>query len=248
MRSGRILHCVESHTEGMPTRVVVGGVGVLPGSTMAERRQRFMAEQDDLRTFLMYEPRGHGAMSGAILQPPTRPDCDWGVLYIEVAGCLPMCGHGTIGVATVLVETGMVTVTEPERIQGLPIYLVHGTLDWMFPVATGRTANHALTLAGARRKLVDETKPVAADEPAIDELMGRNARERLTTVKRGLQSILELLGRDVAVPRPTAQASSRKAVGRVRAHGAKSARGGKRPAARSSSACLEREVRVGRAR
>jgi proline racemase len=61
----------------------------------------------------MHEPRGHSAMSGAILQPPTRPDADWGVLYIEVTGCLPMCGHGTIGVVTVLVETGMVPVTEP---------------------------------------------------------------------------------------------------------------------------------------
>jgi proline racemase len=61
----------------------------------------------------MTEPRGHSAMSGAILQPPTRPDCDWGVVYIEVSGCLPMCGHGTIGVATVLVETGMVPVIEP---------------------------------------------------------------------------------------------------------------------------------------
>ena len=61
----------------------------------------------------MYEPRGHAAMSGAILQPPSRPDADWGVVYIEVSGCLPMCGHGTIGVATVLVETGMVEVTEP---------------------------------------------------------------------------------------------------------------------------------------
>src|SRR5690606_41737216 len=58
-------------------------------------------------------PRGHAAMSGAILQPPTRPDADWGVLFIEVSGLLPMCGHGTIGVATVLVETGMVEVTEP---------------------------------------------------------------------------------------------------------------------------------------
>ena len=61
----------------------------------------------------MNEPRGHAAMSGAILQPPTRPDADYGVLYIEVSGCLPMCGHGTIGVATVLVETGMVEVVEP---------------------------------------------------------------------------------------------------------------------------------------
>jgi proline racemase len=61
----------------------------------------------------MNEPRGHSAMSGAILQPPTRSDADVGVLFIEVSGCLPMCGHGAIGVATVLVETGMVTVTEP---------------------------------------------------------------------------------------------------------------------------------------
>lgn len=80
---------------------------------MVERRRRFIESQDHLRTFLMFEPRGHGAMSGAVLQPPTRPDADWGVLFIEVSGCLPMCGHGTIGVATVLVETGMVDVTEP---------------------------------------------------------------------------------------------------------------------------------------
>ena len=113
MRSTRVLHAVDSHTEGMPTRVVTGGVGVLRGTTMAERRQWFLEHCDDLRTFLMYEPRGHSAMSGAILQPPTRPDADWGVLYIEVSGCLPMCGHGTIGVATVLVETGMVEVVEP---------------------------------------------------------------------------------------------------------------------------------------
>ncbi|HEU5265966.1 MAG TPA: proline racemase family protein [Jatrophihabitans sp.] len=113
MRSVRTLHAVDSHTEGMPTRVIVGGVGVLPGASMIERRQYFLAKMDDLRTLLMYEPRGHSSMSGAILQPPTRPDCDWGVLYIEVSGCLPMCGHGTIGVATVLVETGMVEVTEP---------------------------------------------------------------------------------------------------------------------------------------
>jgi proline racemase len=113
MRSRRVLHAVDSHTEGMPTRVITGGVGVFPGETMFDRRRWFMQNSDELRTLLMYEPRGHSAMSGAILQPPTRPDADWGVLYIEVSGCLPMCGHGTIGVATVLVETGMVEVTEP---------------------------------------------------------------------------------------------------------------------------------------
>lgn len=116
MRTSVVYHAVDSHTEGMPTRVITGGVGVLPGATMSERRQRFVAERDDLRTLLMTEPRGHASMSGAILQPPTRPDADYGVLYIEVSGCLPMCGHGTMGVATVLVETGMVEVTEPETV------------------------------------------------------------------------------------------------------------------------------------
>ncbi|MFF4599551.1 proline racemase family protein [Amycolatopsis sp. NPDC001319] len=113
MRAKRLFHAVDSHTEGMPTRVITGGVGVVPGATMFERRQYFVEHLDHLRQLLMNEPRGHSAMSGAILQPPTRPDADWGVLFIEVSGCLPMCGHGTIGVATVLVETGMVEVVEP---------------------------------------------------------------------------------------------------------------------------------------
>jgi len=131
MRSRRVFHAVNSHTEGMATRVVVGGVGTIPGATMAERRTHFLAHLDHLRTLLMYEPRGHGAMSGAILQPPTRPDADWGVLFIEVSGCLPMCGHGTIGVATVLVETGMVDVVEPLTVVRLdtPAGLVEATVE-----------------------------------------------------------------------------------------------------------------------
>ncbi|MEV0603142.1 proline racemase family protein [Streptomyces sp. NPDC050315] len=116
MRSVRTLSAVDSHTEGMPTRVVTGGVGPIPGATMADRRRYAVDHLDGLRRFLVDEPRGHPAMSGALLQPPTRPDADWGVLYIEVSGFLPMCGHGTIGVATVLVETGMVPVTEPETV------------------------------------------------------------------------------------------------------------------------------------
>ena len=113
MRARRYFSAVDSHTEGMPTRVITGGIGPIPGDTMAARREHFVANMDHIRQLLVNEPRGHAAMSGAILQPPTRPDADWGVLYIEVSGCLPMCGHGTIGVATVLVETGMVEVTEP---------------------------------------------------------------------------------------------------------------------------------------
>ncbi|MFI5937474.1 proline racemase family protein [Actinoplanes sp. NPDC051494] len=113
MRASRLFSAVDSHTEGMPTRVVTGGIGVIPGATMNAKRLHFIEHLDHVRRLLVNEPRGHSAMSGAILQPPTRPDADFGVLYIEVSGCLPMCGHGTIGVATVLVETGMVEVTEP---------------------------------------------------------------------------------------------------------------------------------------
>ena len=116
MRSRIVLSAVDSHTEGMATRVVTGGVGDLPGATMEARRQYLMHERDDLRRLLVLEPRGHSAMSGAILQRPSRPDADYGVLFIEVSGCLPMCGHGTIGTATVLVETGMVPVTEPSTV------------------------------------------------------------------------------------------------------------------------------------
>ena len=131
MRASRYFSAVDSHTEGMPTRVVTGGLGVVPGATMQERRLYFERNLDDLRLLLMREPRGHSAMSGAFLQPPTRPDADWGVLFVEVSGLLPMCGHGTIGVATVLVECGMVTVTEPETVIRLdtPAGLVEATVS-----------------------------------------------------------------------------------------------------------------------
>ncbi|GAA1813698.1 proline racemase family protein [Agromyces neolithicus] len=113
MRARRVISAVDSHTEGMPTRVVTGGVGQIPGATMNEKRQYAIEHLDGLRGLLMNEPRGHASMSGALLQAPTRADADWGVVFIEASGFLPMCGHGTIGVATVLVETGMVEVTEP---------------------------------------------------------------------------------------------------------------------------------------
>jgi proline racemase len=130
MRSSRCFAAVDSHTEGMPTRVITSGLGTLPGASMQERRLYFERHLDDLRLLLMREPRGHSAMSGAFLQPPTRPDADWGVLFVEVSGLLPMCGHGTIGVATVLVECGLVTVTEPETVIALdtPAGMVQATV------------------------------------------------------------------------------------------------------------------------
>ncbi len=101
--------CVDAHTCGNPVRVVAGGGPVLPAVDMAEKRQIFLAEHDWVRRALMFEPRGHDVMSGSILYPPSRVDCDLGVLFIEVSGCLPMCGHGTIGTVTVALEEGFVT-------------------------------------------------------------------------------------------------------------------------------------------
>jgi proline racemase len=130
VRAQQVFGAVDSHTEGMPTRVITSGVGTLPGATMFDRMRYLVTERDDLRTLLMFEPRGHASMSGAILQPPTRPDADFGVVFIEVSGCLPMCGHGTIGTATVLVETGMVAVREPVTVVRLdtPAGLVEATV------------------------------------------------------------------------------------------------------------------------
>jgi proline racemase len=139
MRAKRVFSAVDSHPEGMPTRVITSGVGVLPGETMLERKLRFERDQDGIRRLLMQEPRGHAAMSGAILQPPCREDADWGVVFIEVSGCLPMCGHGTIGVATVLVETGMVAVKEPETVVRLDVPA--GLVEARVRVQGGRAAS-----------------------------------------------------------------------------------------------------------
>ena len=106
-------HCIDGHTCGNPVRLVAGGGPLLDGSTMMERRAHFLAEFDWIRTGLMFEPRGHDMMSGAILYPPTREDCDVGILFIETSGCLPMCGHGTIGTVTMAVEHGLVRPRTP---------------------------------------------------------------------------------------------------------------------------------------
>ncbi|MDX1575951.1 MAG: 4-hydroxyproline epimerase, partial [Kiloniellales bacterium] len=105
--------CLDGHTCGNPVRLVAGGGPPLAGETMSARRQDFLARYDWIRTGLMFEPRGHDMMSGAILYPPTRDDCDVGVLYIETSGCLPMCGHGTIGTVTFALERGLVQPAKP---------------------------------------------------------------------------------------------------------------------------------------
>ncbi|WP_285294010.1 4-hydroxyproline epimerase [Aureimonas altamirensis] len=105
--------CLDGHTCGNPVRLVAGGGPLLSGANMIEKRAHFLAEFDWVRTGLMFEPRGHDMMSGSILYPPTRPDCDIAILFIETSGCLPMCGHGTIGTVTMALEHGLVTPKEP---------------------------------------------------------------------------------------------------------------------------------------
>ena len=105
--------CIDGHTCGNPVRVVAGGAPPLSGATMIEKRAHFLAEFDWIRTSLMFEPRGHDMMSGTILIPSTRPDCDIALLFIETSGCLPMCGHGTIGTVTTIIERGLVTPRTP---------------------------------------------------------------------------------------------------------------------------------------
>ncbi|WP_375572083.1 4-hydroxyproline epimerase [Ahrensia marina] len=105
--------CIDGHTCGNPVRLVAGGAPPLQGATMLEKRAHFLAEYDWIRCGLMFEPRGHDVMSGSILYPPTREDCDTAILFIETSGCLPMCGHGTIGTVTMMIERGLVTPKTP---------------------------------------------------------------------------------------------------------------------------------------
>jgi len=100
--------CVDAHTCGNPVRLVAGGGPQLVGANMSEKRQHFLREFDWIRTGLMFEPRGHDMMSGSILYPPHDPQNDVAVLFIETSGCLPMCGHGTIGTITIAIEEGLI--------------------------------------------------------------------------------------------------------------------------------------------
>ncbi len=100
--------CIDAHTCGNPVRLVAGGGPLLVGNNMSEKRQHFLREYDWIRKGLMFEPRGHDMMSGSILYPPSDPANDIGVLFIETSGCLPMCGHGTIGTVTIAIEQGLV--------------------------------------------------------------------------------------------------------------------------------------------
>src|SRR6187549_1770668 len=108
-----LFNCIDAHTCGNPVRLVMEGGPVLQGKNMSERRQHFLKEYDWIRKGLMFEPRGHDMMSGSILYPPHNPDNDVAVLFIETSGCLPMCGHGTIGTITIAIEEGLIIPKVP---------------------------------------------------------------------------------------------------------------------------------------
>ncbi|CAM1343959.1 4-hydroxyproline epimerase [Tenacibaculum amylolyticum] len=112
-----VFTCIDGHTCGNPVRVVSKGGPKLLGNSMSEKRQHFLKEFDWIRKGLMFEPRGHDMMSGSILYPPQNPENDFGILFIETSGCLPMCGHGTIGTITIAIEEGLVQPKTPGKIK-----------------------------------------------------------------------------------------------------------------------------------
>lgn len=109
--------CIDAHTCGNPVRLVVNGGPELVGKNMSEKRQHFLREYDWIRKGLMFEPRGHDMMSGSILFPPHDPANDFAILFIETSGCLPMCGHGTIGTITIAIEEGLIKPKSPGNIR-----------------------------------------------------------------------------------------------------------------------------------
>jgi 4-hydroxyproline epimerase len=130
--------CIDGHTAGNPVRLVAGGAPLLQGGSMSERRQDFLKRFDWIRTGLMFEPRGHDMMSGGFLYPPTRPDTDVGILFIETSGCLPMCGHGTIGMLTFGLEHGLIQPREPGKLR---LEVPAGIVDVDYQVEGGRVTS-----------------------------------------------------------------------------------------------------------
>ena len=130
------IQAIDTHTAGMSTRVIISGVPVLKGKTMMEKKNYFLSRYDHLRRACMLEPRGHENMFGAMITEPCDSSCDYGMLFMDAEGCLNMCGHGTIGVATALVELGMVPVMEPYT--NIRLEAPAGPVDVTVKVENGR--------------------------------------------------------------------------------------------------------------
>ena len=109
----RKITTIDAHTGGEPFRVITGGLPTLRGDTILERRRHMRDTLDDLRTALMWEPRGHADMYGCVVTPPVSSEADFGVLFLHNEGYSSMCGHGIIGIVKVVLETGMIPMSAP---------------------------------------------------------------------------------------------------------------------------------------
>ncbi len=134
--------CIDAHTCGNPVRLVKEGGPALKGTNMSEKRQHFLNEYDWIRKGLMFEPRGHDMMSGSILYPPHDPQNDIAVLFIETSGCLPMCGHGTIGTITIAIEEGLI---EPKKAGIVRMETPAGLVHIMYTEEGGKVRSVRLT-------------------------------------------------------------------------------------------------------
>jgi len=198
MRFKRMLTAVDSHTGGNAERVVIGGTPPVPGATMMEKARYVREHLDQLRTLLVHEPRGHGNMYASFIVPPTREEADFGILFLEPGGYATMCGHGTIGICTVLVETGMVEAKEErtEIVLDTPAGLVRTMVD----VRNGKA--EAVTFKNVPSFLY--RSDVAVDVPKlgrviVDIAYGGNFYAILAAEQVGLELIPEQAGRLISV-------------------------------------------------
>jgi proline racemase len=155
----RVLDALDYHTEGEPLRIVRAGVPDLPGPTMLERTCRFAAQHDDLRRLVLFEPRGHAAMCAAFLVPPSDPGADTGVVFVEPAGVVHMCGHGAMAVATMLVETAQVATREPET--AVTLDTAAGRVTARVGVRNGRVVGTTIRNVASYSALLDAKVTIA---------------------------------------------------------------------------------------
>ncbi len=154
--------CIDGHTGGNPVRLVVEGAPELTGASMSEKRQDFLARFDWIRTGLCFEPRGHDMMSGGFLYSPSG-DADVGILFIETSGCLPMCGHGTIGIITFGIEFGLIKPRNPGRVI---VDVPAGRIEAAYKIANARHYSNAFDVESVRIRNV--ASYLAAENVRID--------------------------------------------------------------------------------
>ena len=142
MRVSKIVSVVDAHTEGQPMRIVTSGFPKILGETMFDKYSYVDRNLDDMRKLVLYEPRGSKTMCGAFLVEPTVKDADVGVIFIEQIGPVPMCGHGSIAIAKLLVETNRVNVTEP--ITKVKLDTIGGLVNLLVGVENGEVGEITL--------------------------------------------------------------------------------------------------------